>query len=98
MQIRAWQNDDREARACAEMMAATDPWLTLGRNFDACLASLTDGTKEIHLGTSDANEILGFIALNMRGAFVGYIQAICVSHAARGHGVGSALIAFAEER
>lgn len=98
MLIRPWQNDDAEARACAEMMATTDPWLTLGRNFDQCLAFLTDGQKEIHVAAGDGGEPLGFIVLNMRGAFVGYIQTICVSAAARGQGVGSALMQFAEER
>jgi ribosomal protein S18 acetylase RimI-like enzyme len=98
MHIRPWQDDESEARACAEMMATTDPWLTLGRNFEECLAVLTDGMKEIHVAAGDDGEPLGFIVLNMRGAFVGYIQTICVSAAARGGGIGSQLIEFAEER
>ncbi len=95
--IRAWQNDEGEARACAEMMAASDPWRTLGRGFEQSLAFLTDGTKEIHLATEDG-QILGFIVLNMRGAFAGYIQTICVGAAARDKGVGTQLMRFAEER
>lgn len=98
MQIRPWQNDDAEARACAEMMATTDPWLTLGRDFEQCLAFLTDGLKEIHVAIGPDGAPLGFIVLNMRGAFVGYIQTICVAAAARGTGIGSELMRFAEER
>jgi ribosomal protein S18 acetylase RimI-like enzyme len=79
------------------MMAATDPWLTLGRDFDGSMGFLTDGPKEIHVA-AEGDEILGFIVLNMRGAFVGYIQTICVAASARGSGIGSKLIAFAEER
>ena len=97
MLIRLWQNDEREARVCAEMMAATDPWLKLGRGVEQSMVFLTDGTKEIHLAT-EGEEILGFIVLNMRGAFAGYIQTICVAASARDRGVGTQLIRFAEER
>jgi ribosomal protein S18 acetylase RimI-like enzyme len=34
----------------------------------------------------------------MRGSFVGYIRSICVAADARGGGLGSQLVAFAEER
>src|SRR5258706_7842298 len=96
MLIRLWQNDEREARVCAEMMAASDPWLKLGRGVEQSMLFLTDGTKEIHLAT-EGKEILGFIVLNMRGAFAGYIQTICVAASARDRGLGSELIRFAED-
>jgi [ribosomal protein S18]-alanine N-acetyltransferase len=96
MVIRPLQNDS-ETRACAAMMAASDPWLTLGRDFEGSMVFLTDGTKEIYVA-AEREDILGFIVLNMRGAFAGYIQTICVAAAARGRGIGSELIAFAEER
>src|SRR5258708_30657942 len=94
MLVRLWQNDEHEARVCAEMMAATDPWLKLGRGVEQSMLFLTDGTKEIHLAT-DGEEILGFIVLNMRGAFAGYIQTICVAAPPRDRGVGTQLIRFA---
>jgi ribosomal protein S18 acetylase RimI-like enzyme len=40
----------------------------------------------------------GFIILVLQGAFVGYIQIVCVAESARGSGLGSRLVAFAEER
>jgi ribosomal protein S18 acetylase RimI-like enzyme len=41
---------------------------------------------------------LGFIILQIQGTFKGYIQTIAVARNARGKGIGSQLIAFAEER
>ena len=36
--------------------------------------------------------------LNMKGAFVGYIQTVCVAPECRGRGIGTLLVRFAEER
>ena len=61
------------------------------------MARLTDPGREIYVAVDKA--ILGFIILNTRmGPFSGYIQTICVAPEARGSGVGSQLVAFAEER
>jgi ribosomal-protein-alanine N-acetyltransferase len=94
--IEPLQNDD-DARACAAMMCATDPWLKLGRGFDACLGVVTDPTCETYVAR-EGDGVRGFIIVNMHGAFVGYIRIVCVAANARGSGVGSELIAFAEER
>lgn len=80
------------------MMSSTDPWITIGRTFDECLALLRDPLREVWLGRDDDGAIAGFIVLVLRGALVGYIQAICVDSSRRSGGVGSRLIAFAEER
>ena len=89
--------DDADARACAAMMCATDPWITIGRGFDECLAVVRDPTREVYVAREEG-AVRGFIILNMRGAFVGYIQTVCVAAEARGSGIGSRLVAFAEER
>jgi len=86
-----------EAEACAQMMAGSEPWLTLRRDYTVSLKILTDPTREVYVATLQG-EIVGFILLNMRGAFVGYIQTLCVASQWRGQGIGSRLIAFAEER
>ena len=96
MTIQPLQNDD-DARACAARMCATDPWLILGRSFDECLRVVTDPTCETYV-TREDGAVRGFIIISMRGAFVGYIRSICVAADARGSGVGSRLVAFAEER
>ena len=96
MTIQPLQNDD-DARACAAMMCSTDPWLVLGRTFDECLHVVTDPTCETYVAREDG-AVRGFIIISMRGAFVGYIRSICVAADARGSGLGSRLVAFAEER
>jgi ribosomal protein S18 acetylase RimI-like enzyme len=88
---------DAEARACAEMMASSDPWVFFGRTFDQCLARVTNPAGEVWVAR--ANGIArGFIIMVMNGAFVGYIQVVCVAHDARGSGIGSQLVRFAEQR
>ena len=89
--------DEVEARACAQMMAASEPWLTLGRGYDDSLAILRDPSRETYVAVRDA-EVIGFAVLSMQGAFVGYLQSIGVRDDWRGRGLGSRLIAFVEER
>jgi len=96
VEIKELQRPDQVA-VCAEMMVNSEPWITLGRDYDASVATLTVPSKEVYLALVD--EVLaGFVILNMQGAFVGYIQTVCVAPEWRGKGVGSQLLAFAEER
>ena len=86
-----------EARRCAEMMCSTEPWITIGRNFEESLALVQDPTREVYVA-EDEGALKGFMILNMRGAFVGYIQTVCVDSNARGGGLGTRLVEFAERR
>jgi len=86
-----------EAEACARMMAGTEPWITLGRSYDACLRVMLDETRERYVGYR-GDLLVGLLVLNLKGAFVGYIQTVCAAPEARGTGVGTALVTFAEER
>jgi ribosomal protein S18 acetylase RimI-like enzyme len=86
-----------EAEACARMMAGTEPWITLRRGYEACLRVMLDETRERYVAYRGA-ELAGLLILNVKGAFVGYVQSVCASPQARGTGVGTALVAFAEER
>ena len=86
-----------EAEACALMMAGTDPWITLRLGHDACLRVLLDETRERYVAY-EGGRLAGVLVLNVRGAFVGYIQTVCAAPEYRGKGVGTALVAFAEER
>ena len=90
-------NGDAEARACAEMMATTDPWIAFGRTFEQCLARVTNPAGQVWVAREDGIA-RGFIILMLQGAFVGYIQVVCVAAEARSSGIGSKLVAFAEER
>ena|SRR5215208_6429437 len=88
---------DEEARASAKIMASTEPWITLGRSFDRCLQTMHDEELERYVAMSDG-EVVGFILVAMRGAFVGYIKSVAVREDQRNKGLGSQLMAFAEER
>ncbi len=89
--------NDAEARACAGMMASSDPWSFFGRTFAQCLARVTDPAGEVWVARI-AGEPRGFVRLVLQGAFVGYIQLVCVAAGARGDGLGTRLVQFAEER
>ena len=89
--------DDREAHAAATIMATSDPWITLGRTFDRCLATLRDEALERYVAV-DAGDVIGFVLLTMRGTFTGYIKSIAVRDDVRSRGLGAQLMAFAEER
>ena len=86
-----------EAEACARIMSSTDPWITLGRGYDASLEIIQDPTREVYVA-GDEGGVTGFVILNMGGAFVGYIQTVAVREDVRSTGLGSRLIAFAEDR
>ena len=92
------QNTDPDvARACATMMASTEPWLTLGRTYEQSLAVMNDPTREVHVGHAGGT-LIGFVVLCMVGAFVGYIQSVCVLPDKRGQGYGTRLLRYAEAR
>lgn len=96
MEVRRIGGED-EVRECARLMTNSEPWITLGRSYEECLRIVGDPSREVYVAARGGSPI-GFIILNMQGAFVGYIQTVCVAHDWRGKGVGSALIKFAEER
>ncbi len=89
--------DEDEAEWCARLMSTSEPWLTLGRTFDVCLRLVRDPSREVYLA-EEAGQAVGFIVLTMTGAFIGYIQAVCVAPDRRGQAVGSTLVAYAESR
>ena len=95
--IRPLATED-EARACAEIMATSDPWRRLGRTFAQSLEIVRDPAREVYIALDASGGLAGFSVLVMRGAFVGYIQSVAVRDDWRGRGVGTALIAFAERR
>lgn len=78
-------------------MATSEPWLTLGRSFEKSLEVLTNPAKEVWIVPA-ADGPRAFLVLDMHGAFAGYVQTICVRADARGQGVGTRLLAWAEER
>ena len=90
-------NIDTAAARCADLMVTSEPWITLGTRRDLVLAGLTDPAKEVY-GVHDAHGVAGFMVIDMRGLLAGYIQILCVRADCRGHGLGSALVRWAEDR
>ena len=86
-----------EAQWCASIMANSEPWVTLGRTYEESLQIITDPSKEVYIARVEG-ELSGFIILNMKGAFIGYVQTICIGPESRGRGLGTTLLRFAEER
>jgi ribosomal-protein-alanine N-acetyltransferase len=89
--------NEEEARSCARLMTESEPWLTLGRTYEASLAVIQDPSREVYVAR-DEGRLAGFLILCMTGAFVGYIQTICIHPDRRGEGLGSKLVEFAEQR
>ena len=87
----------REAERCAQVMSSSEPWITLRRSYNDSFKILTDPSREIYLGVVQS-QIAGFVILNMKGAFVGYIQTVCIFPEWRNRGIGTKLLAFAEQR
>ena len=84
-----------EIEACARMMQASEPWITLGRGYEAGLGMLRDETRERQVALLDG-VLAGFFVVTLQGPLAGYLQTICVAPEARGKGVGGALMRHAE--
>lgn len=78
-------------------MCTTDPWITLGRGYEECLKAVSDPDRETYVAVDDSG-VIGFVILQLRGTFVGYIQTVAVRKDQRGKGLGTELIDFAERR
>lgn len=90
-------NDSKEIEVCAQMMSVTDPWITLGMNYEQCLKAFEGSCKEIYVIEIE-NSIAGFVIIQTCGTFSGYIQTICIDEPRRGWGLGKKLLQFCEER
>lgn len=86
-----------EARVCAELMANSEPWITLGRTYEKSLRLLQDPSREAYVAYH-GETIVGFVLLVMNIAFRGYIQSLAVMPDWRNQKIGSQLLEFAEKR
>ena len=78
-------------------MAGSEPWITLGRREDESLRIILDPSRDSFLALEGKARV-GFVILCTVGPFTGYIQTLCVSPDRRGGGLGTRLLAMAEER
>ena len=87
-----------ERKWCAELMASTEPWITLGRGIEACLAVSMDPAHLVLVARREG-KACGFIRLHPRGvAGSPYVASVAVSEGERGRGAGTALLDAAEAR
>jgi [ribosomal protein S18]-alanine N-acetyltransferase len=89
--------DPQKTAVCAHMMSETDPWITLGMDYNQCIKAFDGDWREIYV-IENENGIAGFVILQVCGTFSGYIQTICIGEKYRGHGLGTKLLRFCEER
>ena len=88
---------DEEAQACARLMAGSEPWIALGTSYDESLGRILDPSREVYVARVEG-EFVGFVVLVPGSTFVGYIQSIAIAPEWRGKGIGTSLMAYAEER
>lgn len=86
-----------EAQWCARLMANSEPWLTLQRDYQAALSIFTDPDSEQYIALI-GSEAVGFVVIVMKGTFTGYIKSVAVAPAFRSRGLGRQLLTFAEKR
>jgi ribosomal protein S18 acetylase RimI-like enzyme len=92
--IRTAAGDD--AKWAAGVMAGSDPWVTLGRGFDACYAACTSSLDVLEIAEC-AGERCGLVLVRPAGvAGAPYIVSIAVAPGFRSRGVGAALLAHVE--
>lgn len=96
VEIRRLENAD-EAKMCARMMADSEPWITLRRDYEASLKIVSDPSMEVYLALK-GYEIVGFVVISMTGAFIGYVKSIYTAPKWRSRGIGSGLMSFVEDR
>jgi ribosomal protein S18 acetylase RimI-like enzyme len=89
--------DPADYSACARMMAETDPWITLGMDYNYCLKAFEGLFKEVFV-LKKQEEIIGFVIIQTQGTFKGYIQTICIDKTNRRGGYGTKILEFCEER
>jgi ribosomal protein S18 acetylase RimI-like enzyme len=82
---------------CAQLMQGSEPWITLRRDLEGSRMALRRPGSELFVAR-EGGQLVGFILIHPYG-FAGspYIASIAVAECARGKGIGSQLVAFAEK-
>jgi len=88
--------DPEEKKACAAIMAASEPWITLHMSMDHLMGTVNDPLNQVY-GAYIGKELAGTMVVQPRGAFSGYLKSIAVKPEWRGRKLGEAMMAFLEE-
>lgn len=88
--------DHQVFTALAGWMAASDPWITLGMNAEKCLLAFEGDFREVFILRNEV-DILGFVILQIKGSFKGYIQTLFIHPDHHRKGFGKRLLQFSED-
>ena len=89
--------DNEERDWTADLMAVSEPWITLGTIREHCLKVCRDPEYRVFAAHLDG-KWSGSIILHPRGlASSPYIKSVVVANASRSRGVGASMVAFAED-
>jgi [ribosomal protein S18]-alanine N-acetyltransferase len=81
----------------AGVLAASEPWVTLGATLEKCRASCRDPEYHVYVARRERTRC-GALVLHPRGlASSPYIKSIVVAEEFRGCGIGALLMDFAED-
>jgi len=86
-----------EIEFCARLRASSDPWLTLQRDYDDAIRSLTAQDHEVYVAKSDEN-LIGFAVVSVTGVLIGFLLTLCIVPDYQRFGIGAKLLAYSEER
>jgi ribosomal-protein-alanine N-acetyltransferase len=82
---------------CAELMASSEPWISLGRNLEGAHAALHRPGTRLFVAR-DSGQLVGFLLLADYG-FAGspYVASIAVAPDLRGRGIGAEMLRWVEQ-
>ena len=85
-----------ENLSCAEIIATSEPWITLGMDRDHVIGTFNDPLNEVYAAFIK-DELVGTIVLQTKGAFSGYLKSIAVKPDWRGKKLGKRMMEFTEK-
>lgn len=85
-----------ENLSCAEIMATSEPWITLGMDAEHVIGTFNDPLNEVYAAYIK-DEIVGTFVLQTKGAFSGYLKSIAVKPGWRGKKLGATMMEFIEK-
>jgi ribosomal-protein-alanine N-acetyltransferase len=88
---------DREKDLAADLLANSEPWITLKISHEQCRKNCHDPEYQLYIAYTD-NNLSGIILIDPRGiAGSPYIKSIAVWPDFRGVGIGTILLSLAED-
>jgi ribosomal protein S18 acetylase RimI-like enzyme len=86
-----------EMLECAQLLAKSEPWTTLGMSGEYLLNTMNDPLHEVFAARIDG-EIVGTMVVQTRGAFTGYLKSIALKPEWRGQLLGKWMMSYLEEK